>query len=202
MSGSGQDGLKAGAEELALITKGLGDAIAELKELGMIGESNVGRGFEDVALSGMQLGHEGLAAQFKAFCERWEWGVRGLVQDGNEFAKRVGLSAGMFYEQDKYQSGTWKVVGAAFGANPNLTDEEVENMSWDDIRANGNFAKIDYSGKSFRDAAMHGARTWEGVAKDSPTAPALRRLLETDPAAARAHEQPGATDSSASAGEH
>jgi hypothetical protein len=175
---SGERDLKAGSEELGLITKGLGDAIAELKELGMIGESNVGRGFDDLALSGMQLGHEGLAARFKDFCERWDWGVRSLIQDGNEFAKRVGLSAGMYYEQDKYQEGTWKVVGAAFGANPNLSDEQVENMSWDQIADNGNFAKVDYSGKSFSRAWDHSKQTWDGVMRDGSVSPMVRRIQE------------------------
>lgn len=173
---SGDGTLDASPTALALITKGLGDAIAELKELGLIGEANVGRGFEDIALSGLQLGHEGLAAQFKEFCERWERGVRDLVQDGNEFAKRVGLSAGMFYEQDKYQEGTWKVFGAAWGANPNLSDADVEKMSWGEIRANGNFAKVDYSAKSFSDAWENGGKTWSGVVEDYEKDPSLPRL--------------------------
>ncbi|MFV8129082.1 hypothetical protein [Streptomyces syringium] len=177
---SDQPDLKAHAHDLSLIAKGLTDALSELGELSPMGGAAAGRGFEDIALTGLELGHTGLAAQFKEFCERWEWGVRTLVQDGNEFARRVGLSAGTYYEQDKYAEGTMKVAGAAFGANPNLKDEDVENMSWDEIKANGNFANVDYSGKSFEKAWDHGKETWDGVTKDMEATrnERLRMLLD------------------------
>ncbi|MEU2513818.1 hypothetical protein [Streptomyces syringium] len=188
---SDQPDLKAHAQDLALITKGLTDALSELGELSPMGGAAAGRGFEDIALTGLELGHAGLAARFKEFCERWEWGVRTLVHDGNEFARRVGLSAGTYYEQDKYAAGTMKVAGAAFGANPNLTDEQVENMSWDEIRANGNFADVDYSGKSFEKSWDHAKETWDGVAKDMEATrnERLRMLLGLEQSGQS--EQPG-----------
>lgn len=39
------------------------DALGELKELGMVGEAGAGRGFSDIALSGLELGHEGLTSE-------------------------------------------------------------------------------------------------------------------------------------------
>src|SRR4051794_32898164 len=89
MSDGGKD-LKA--DGLALVAKGLTEALGELKELGMVGEAGAGRGFSDIALSGLELGHEGLTGDFKSFCERWEWGVRSLINEGNGFALKTGLS--------------------------------------------------------------------------------------------------------------
>lgn len=165
---SGDDGkLEADAQALAEITKGLNDAIGELKKLGMIGEADTGRGFEDIALTGLETGHDGLTSDLKNFCDRWEWGVRSLIQDGNEFAKRVGLSAGMYHEQDQYIKGVLKDGVAAFGADPTLTDEQVEKMSMSEIADHGNFEHIDYSGKSFSRAFDHMKETDKNLLIDT-----------------------------------
>ncbi|MER5738235.1 hypothetical protein ABT117_21490, partial [Streptomyces sp. NPDC002262] len=82
MSGNEPD-LVAPPEALAAIAKGIDLAHAELKELGMIGSATMGRGFSDLALTGLELGHPGLASVLETFCERWEWGVRGLTLRGN-----------------------------------------------------------------------------------------------------------------------
>ncbi|MER7495350.1 hypothetical protein ABT033_22425 [Streptomyces pharetrae] len=60
------------ADGLGLVAQGLTAALGELKELGMVGMAGAGRGFGDIALSGLELGHEGLTAEFGSFCERWE----------------------------------------------------------------------------------------------------------------------------------
>ncbi|MBZ4323593.1 hypothetical protein [Streptomyces huiliensis] len=149
------------------IAQGLTAVLAELKELGMIGESAAGRGFSDIKLNGMETGHDGLTGTLKTFAERWEWGVRSLVHDGNQFARRVGLAAGSYYEQDQYIKGTLKVGVAAFGADPTLSDEQVEKMSMDEIADHGNFAHVDYSKKSFEESFDHMKRTNLDVAMDS-----------------------------------
>jgi hypothetical protein len=38
----------------------------------MIGTASAGRGFSDLALSGLELGHGGLTSALDSFCERWE----------------------------------------------------------------------------------------------------------------------------------
>lgn len=54
--------------------------------------------------------------------------MRSLVQQGNAFARNVGLSAGAMYEQDQYIQGSFKVVAnAALG---NLYAEEKDMGSW------------------------------------------------------------------------
>ncbi|MFI0743451.1 hypothetical protein ACH4PU_36090 [Streptomyces sp. NPDC021100] len=165
MSGGGAD-LAADREALGQIAQGLTAALAELKELGMAGESAAGRGFSDLQMTGMETGHDGLTGALKTFCERWEWGVRSLVRDGNQFARRVGLAAGSYYEEDQYAKRTLKVGVAAFGTDPTLSDEQVEKMSMDELREHGNFAHVDYSKKSFEDAFDNAVRTGKDVAKD------------------------------------
>lgn len=83
----GNPDLAAPAAALFAIAQGINLAHAELKDLGMIGEASAGRGFSDLALSGLELGHGGLSAGFKTFCDRWEWGVRALTIRGNGFAQ-------------------------------------------------------------------------------------------------------------------
>lgn len=69
------------------------DALGEPKELGMVGQAGQGRGFGEIALSGLELGEEGLTEEFISFPEHWEWGVRSLISEGNGFAVRTDLSA-------------------------------------------------------------------------------------------------------------
>ncbi|MBR7678056.1 hypothetical protein KDA82_34765, partial [Streptomyces daliensis] len=77
-----------------LIEKGLKKAIGELKESGSSATSSLqGAGFEELSLTHMEAGHPGLAGDFEDFCERWEWGVRALVQNANGLAQRLGLAA-------------------------------------------------------------------------------------------------------------
>ncbi|NVK78598.1 hypothetical protein HG542_13080, partial [Streptomyces morookaense] len=81
------DGLKANKAAMDAIASGINGAIGELKGVGTPGAAAVGRGFSELSLSGMETGHEGLSSSFKEFCDRWEWGVRALLHDANEFAE-------------------------------------------------------------------------------------------------------------------
>ncbi|MFF4096834.1 hypothetical protein ACFYYY_24105 [Streptomyces sp. NPDC001834] len=120
MSEDGAD-LHVPPEALAAIAKGIDLAHAELKDLGMVGEASAGRGFSDLGLSGLELGHGGLASEFRTFCDRWEWGVRALTQKGNNFALGVGLSAGAFAEQEQYVKDSFKIGVNSLNGNPHLS---------------------------------------------------------------------------------
>ncbi|WP_412078168.1 hypothetical protein ACLF6K_29815 [Streptomyces xanthophaeus] len=165
MSGSEADlDLPPGA--LKLIADGINKAHGELKDLGMIGEASTGRGFSDLSLSGMQLGHEGLASGFKTFCERWEWGVRGLMMRGNGFAHAVGLSAGAIGEQEQYVKDTFKIAVNGMNGNPHLTEDEVKAKDWDEIRDQHQWDGADWSGESFSEAHAEVKQTWQDTAYD------------------------------------
>ncbi|MEU6085728.1 hypothetical protein ABZ865_02795 [Streptomyces sp. NPDC047085] len=155
---------------LGLIAKGLTEALGELKELGMVGEAGAGRGFGDIALSGLELGHEGLTGEFKSFCERWEWGVRSLINEGNGFAEKTGLAAGTYYETDKYVEGTFKVVTNAAIGNPYASEEDVEKMGWGDIATSGVYGgNVDYSKESFDQALANSGQGWKDAGRDVMT---------------------------------
>lgn len=151
MSGDRPD-LEVPPEALALISQGIDKAHGELKDLGMTGEASMGRGYSDLALSGLELGHEGLTAEFKTFCERWEWGVRALMIRGNGFASAVGLSAGAIHEQEQYIKGTFKIAVYGVNGNPHLTEEKVKQKSWDEISTQSPYDGADWSRESFSKA--------------------------------------------------
>lgn len=163
---SGEPELALPPTTIKLLTEGIYKAHSELKDLGMIGEATTGRGFSELALSGVELGHDGLAGQFKTFCDRWEWGVRTLMQRGNGFAMAVGLAAGGLYEQDQYVKGTFKVVMNGLNGNPHLTEDEVTAKSWDEIRSQSPYDGADWSAESFREAHTQVGQTWNDTNYD------------------------------------
>ncbi|MFI6879192.1 hypothetical protein ACIBL6_37710 [Streptomyces sp. NPDC050400] len=168
-NGGGADGKDLKAEGLDLITRGLTEALAELEELGMVGEAGAGRGFSDVSLSGLELGVEDVTETFKSFCERWEWGVRSLINEGNEFAKGVGLSAGTYYETDKYVEGALKVGTNSLIGNPYATEEEVTRKDWGDIATSGVLGGPDYSKESWDKANANVEQGWKDAGRDIMT---------------------------------
>ncbi|GLX54660.1 hypothetical protein Shyhy01_76090 [Streptomyces hygroscopicus subsp. hygroscopicus] len=174
MSGDGKD-LKT--EGLALIAKGLNDALGELKELGIVYEADAGRGFDRVGLTGLQLGHDGLTGEFKSFCERWEWGVRALVAEGSGFAVRTGLAAGTYDDTENYVVGTFKDVANAAIGNPDASEEDVEKMGWGDIFTSSPYGgNVDYSEKSFDEAWANSRQGWDDDARDFMDSPAAKAM--------------------------
>ncbi|WP_149179844.1 hypothetical protein [Streptomyces sp. TRM49041] len=151
---------------LKSLTDGINKAHSELKDLGMIGEATAGRGFSELALSGMELGHDGLAGQFKTFCERWEWGVRTLMQRGNVLAGALGLAAGGIHEQDQYVKDTIKIATNAVNGNPHLSEEEVTAKSWAEIRSQTPTDGADWSKQSFSEAHAEVKQVWEDTSYD------------------------------------
>ncbi|MFJ6855054.1 hypothetical protein ACIQM3_31785 [Streptomyces sp. NPDC091271] len=165
MSGENAD-LQVPPEALAEIAKGINLAHAELKELGMIGEASTGRGFSDLALSGLELGHGGLTSEFETFCNRWEWGVRALTQKGNGFALGVGLSAGSYAEQEQYVKDSIKIGVNSLNGNPHASEDEVKTMSWDTISTQSAYDNPDWSWESMSQAQGEVNQTWKNTAYD------------------------------------
>ena len=156
--------LKFDKESLALITKGLNSAISELKDVGSVTGSLQGSGFEEMSMTGMEAGRHGLADDFEDFCERWEWGVRALVQDANALAQRLGLAAGMVHEEDQYGAGTLKVGVNSLVGNPHATEEEVAQQSWGDIFT-PDCLNPDCSAESFDRPGEEMAQTWKDTGR-------------------------------------
>ncbi|MEW2412879.1 hypothetical protein AB0953_04000 [Streptomyces sp. NPDC046866] len=168
MSGDGAD-LDVSKQALGQIAQGITETLGELKELGMVGSASMGRGFSDIALSGMETGHDGLTATFKTFCERWEWGVRSLVQQGNSFAANVGLSAGVLHEQDQYIQGAFKVLTNSAMGNPYASEKDVIDKDWGEVLSDNPYTQIrdaDYSKESFDRAAENSKQAWKTAIHD------------------------------------
>ncbi|MCX4511492.1 hypothetical protein OHA27_14475 [Streptomyces sp. NBC_01619] len=165
MSGKDAD-LQAPPEALANIVKGIDLAHSELKDLGMIGEASAGRGFSELGLSGLELGHGGLTDQFRTFCDRWEWGVRALTLKGNGFAQAVGLSAGSFAEQEQYVKDSIKIGVNSVNGNPHLSEDEVKAKDWDEISTQTWFDDADWSAESFSEAHGEVKETWKNTGYD------------------------------------
>ncbi|WP_406184706.1 hypothetical protein [Streptomyces sp. NBC_01006] len=169
MSGDQPD-LDVSKEALGLIARGITETLAELKEVGSVGTAGMGRGFSELGLSGMQTGHEGLTSTLRTFCERWEWGVRSLVQQGNTFAFDVGLSAGLVHEQDQYVQGAFKVGTNAMMGNPYASEADITAKSWDDVLSDNPYTQVrdaDYSGESYERATEGTKEAWKTAIRDA-----------------------------------
>ena len=124
------DGFAVNRAALAETAQGLNDVIGALDGLGFEETGEVGRGFSGLALTGLQAGDGNLASAFGNFCDRWSWGVRALVQDGNQFAQRLGLSAGLYSDVENEVTGAIKDVVVAGAGDPHMTDQQAAAASW------------------------------------------------------------------------
>ncbi|MFF2204269.1 hypothetical protein [Streptomyces sp. NPDC058145] len=131
-SGGGQQDLQV--RGLKLIAEGINASLTELDSLGaMKGWAGAGRGFAGLEMDGMQVGDDQLGAMLHTFCERWQWGVRDLMREGNALAEAMGLAAGTFHQTDEYVKGSLKVAYNSVAGDPFASNEQVEKESLDQI---------------------------------------------------------------------
>ncbi|MER6444059.1 hypothetical protein [Streptomyces venezuelae] len=157
MAGDGD--LEVSPAAVKNIQDGLRKAIAELRESGDAAGASQGAGFSDLSMTGMEAGHMGLATDFEDFCERWEWGVRSLVQNASTLAGNLGIAAGTVWEEEQYMQGAFKVVANAAYGNPHASEDEIEQKGWDDI-FRADVYKPDYSAESFEKSRRDMQQTW------------------------------------------
>ncbi|MER5275235.1 hypothetical protein ABT025_05700 [Streptomyces sp. NPDC002809] len=164
MSGGGAGDLNIDPASVKKITSGLRAAVAELKEIGTGTGAVLGKGVSDLSMTGMEAGHYGLSVTFEDFCERWEWGVRALVQDANAIAAKLGLSAGVLWEEDQYIEGTLKIVVNAGVGNPNASEADIVKQGWGDVLT-PDYLSPDYSPESFQRTADEAGQTWKDTGR-------------------------------------
>ncbi|GAA4880970.1 hypothetical protein [Kitasatospora terrestris] len=188
-------GYQVDPQALKSTADGINHSIEELKSIGIVENAEIGRGFDNLSMTGMQIGFADLQQVFDEFCERWAWGVRAMVQDGNQIAERLHLSAGLYHDQEQYISGVAKDVYSAAMGNPNLTQEQVEGRSWEETLKDNPISQVanaDYSAQSFEAAANHSAAAWKNTEADlldSRIALGQPNLAYDPAAAARAREE-------------
>ncbi|MDF3300130.1 hypothetical protein [Streptomyces tropicalis] len=175
------DGASAGgtpdlrAIGLALIADGIDRALSELGKLGLIddaGRSGTGRGFDDLEMDGMTVGDETVGAAFHSFCERWQWGVRALIDEGNAFAAGVGLAAGTMYQTDQTVENSFKVGLNSLEGNPYASEQQIDQEGWGQLATPG-WLHPDYSEKSFRNGLTASEQSLKGMGRDLATAEAV-----------------------------
>ncbi|MFC5958231.1 hypothetical protein ACFP51_28370 [Streptomyces pratens] len=164
MGGDGTD-LNFDKASVAKFTKGVGATIDGLGDLGGATGSVMGKGFSALSMTGMEAGHHGLAVDFEDFCERWEWGVRALVNDAGQIANRLGLAAGTQWEHDAYVAGSLKVgVNALMGGNPHASEEEITQQDWGEVFT-PDYLNPDWSAESFEQAGQDIEQTWKDTGR-------------------------------------
>ncbi|MFD7975044.1 hypothetical protein [Streptomyces sp. NPDC059071] len=164
MSGDGAD-LQLDKASVARFTQGVGATIDQLGDLGGATGSVMGKGFSELAMTGMEAGHHGLSADFEDFCERWEWGVRALVRDASQLANRLGLAAGTQWEHDQYIAGALKVgANSIMGGNPHASEEDIAKQDWGEIFT-PDYLDPDWSPESFEKAGQEMAQTWKDTGR-------------------------------------
>ncbi|MEV6654245.1 hypothetical protein [Streptomyces sp. NPDC051219] len=157
---SGDKDLEVDPAAISKIREGLRGAVAELRGIGTAGGASMGAGFGELSLTGMEAGHPGLAVDFEDFCERWEWGVRGLIQDAGVLAAQTGIAAGALWEEDQYIQGALKVGANSLYGNPHASEDDIEKKQWGDIFS-ADVYKPDYSAESFQKANQDIQQTWQ-----------------------------------------
>ncbi|WP_097866453.1 hypothetical protein [Streptomyces sp. rh34] len=164
MSGTGAEDLNVDPISVQQITTGLREAVAELKEIGTGTGAVLGKGLSELSMTGMEAGHHGLSVDFEDFCERWEWGVRALVQDANAIAAKLGLAAGIVWEEDQYVQGTLKIAVNAGVGNPHASEDEIVQQGWGDVLT-PDYLSPDYSQESFERTADEAGQTWKDTGR-------------------------------------
>lgn len=164
MGADGLEDLKFDKESVQLVTDGLRAAVDELRDVGTGTGAVMGKGFSGLAMTGMEAGHHGLSVDFEDFCERWDWGVRALVQNANTIASTLGLSAGLVWEEDQYLQGTFKVAVNSAVGNPHASEDDVIKQNWGDVFT-PDYLSPDYSAESFEKAKDDMGQTWKDTGR-------------------------------------
>ena len=126
------DGLNVDPATLQSAANGINTVVGELKGLGIDATGAEGRGFSELEMSGLEIGHPDIKSAFDTFCERWTWGVRSLVQDANTIAQALDLSAGKYHDEDQHNQNVLKRLVTDGMGNPHLTDDQADQRSWGD----------------------------------------------------------------------
>jgi hypothetical protein len=161
------DGFTVDRSALHQAAQGINDTIGALQGLGFDETGDVGRGFSGLALSGPQAGDAGLTQAFGNFCDRWSWGVRGLVQDANQFSTRLGIAAGVYSDTENFLVGVAKDATDAVAGDPHMTDQQAAQASWPQDAAEATGASTPGGAMTWQQAGSDVGQQWAGVAKSA-----------------------------------
>lgn len=153
---------------LKQVSKGINDALDELKKITDATEASTGQGFSDLSVSPTVMGHSDASQMLDDFAKRWGWEVQALLDEGDDVAGTLDLNAGYYEEAEEYGAGVLKDVVLTATADPTLTSENAEKMSWSQVGGKIEDAYTpDYSMDSFKDSYKESQKnlshTWTDV---------------------------------------
>jgi hypothetical protein len=170
---------------------GINGVISKLSG-GVLGSytGQLGRGFDDLALTGEQMSHSDAKAGMDNFVQRWEWGTRALVTKASDIGHALHLGAGMIEKQDQYFGNAGRGMVNDLAGDPSLQQRSVrdgqgnivvrgtDDMSWGQMVDHNlnQLAHPDWSAQSFRDSLPQLQQSW-GVVNDNAAQAGLNLVV-------------------------
>ncbi|MGI5262285.1 hypothetical protein [Streptomyces angustmyceticus] len=153
---------------LKQVSKGINDALDELKKITDATEASTGQGFSDLSVSPTVMGHSDASQMLDDFAERWGWEVQALLDEGDDVAGALDLNAGYYEEAEEYGTDVLKDVVLSATADPTLTSKDAEKMSWSRVGGKIKDAYTpDYSADSFENAARESRKNLSNAWTDA-----------------------------------
>lgn len=155
---------------LRQLSKGISDALDELKKITDATGATTGQGFSDLSVPPTAMGHSDASRRLDDFAERWGWEVQALLDEGDDVAGTLDLNAGYYQEAEEYGMGVLKDVALSATADPTMTSQDAEKMSWSQVGDKaGDTYRPDYSMAGFEDASEESRKnlsaTWTDVTR-------------------------------------
>ncbi|MDH6569394.1 hypothetical protein M2160_004415 [Streptomyces sp. SAI-117] len=153
---------------LKQVAQGINDALDELKKITDATGATTGQGFSDLSVAPNEMGHSAASQRLDDFAQRWGWEVQALLNEGDDVAGTLDLNAGYYHEAEEYGMGVLKDVALSATADPTLTSQDAEKMSWSQVGGRvGDRYDPDYSMAGFENASEESRRnlsaTWTDV---------------------------------------
>ncbi|WP_067071644.1 hypothetical protein [Carbonactinospora thermoautotrophica] len=153
-------------EALEAAAKGIDDAVAALADIGVKQTADAGRGVELLAVSRVDMGHDGLASALGEFCDRWEWGVRSLVREGMAIRQSLLDTRDAYQRVEDTVGGIFKRLVQDVCGNPMADSNAAAGKSWRQLNEE---LKPDYSAESARRSLEAQRRAMEQAGEDLKT---------------------------------
>ncbi len=160
----GHEGFQVDLAALGQAEQGVRDAVTELGSMAGWGRSELGaegdglvNGIDSAASS---VGHDGLATALQTFADKWEWGVRFLVDDGVDTADALRDTRAWYEKVEGDVVSLLKQGAHAAIGNPMEDDSAWADKSFTDIAGE---SMPDYSAESWMQSHQRTTQQAEGV---------------------------------------
>lgn len=162
------NGFDAQTRALTAAAKGIDDLLDAMTELGGKYAAGQGRGLDGLRMDPDDVGNTGVAEALGGFVERWQWGIRTLVQQGRTIAQKLHETGIAYQHSDTTAGGLLRRAAEDLGGNPHADPATAQDKSWSEVMrdTNGRILHPDYSSESFHHLSEEAGKTWDAEAKD------------------------------------